>query len=92
MSAKEYARWTDEMKMSLATMASKKEGYLKTSISMADKWKTIHSKLKELPMFEDKLSNLIAWDIPTRAINLPSYHDINEAEINRVCNVIKSFL
>jgi perosamine synthetase len=48
--------------------------------------------LSSLPMFEDKLSNSIAWDIPTRAINLPSYHDISAVELDRVIDVIAKLL
>jgi perosamine synthetase len=43
--------------------------------------------LSSLPMFEDKPTNKIAWDIPSRAINLPSYHEINDGDIERVCSV-----
>jgi perosamine synthetase len=43
-----------------------------------------------LPMFEDKASNVVSWDIPNRAINLPSYHEINGEEIMRVINVIEN--
>ena len=46
--------------------------------------------LSSLPMFEDNSANLIAWDIPGRSINLPSYHDITTEELNRVVDVIKS--
>jgi perosamine synthetase len=44
--------------------------------------------LSSLPMFEDKPTNKIAWDIPSRAINLPSYHEINDGDIERVCSVV----
>ena len=46
--------------------------------------------LSSLPMFEDKPDNLVAWDIPNRAINLPSYHDITTVELDRVIEVVKS--
>jgi len=45
--------------------------------------------LSSLPMFDPVYSNVRAWDIPERAINLPSYHDIGDAEIERVVGVIK---
>lgn len=45
--------------------------------------------LSSLDMFEDKPNNLNAWCIPSRAINLPSYHDITEVEIKRVAEVVK---
>lgn len=48
--------------------------------------------LSSLSMFEEKSSNLNAWDIPNRAINLPSYHDITFSEIERVADVIKNLL
>ncbi len=48
--------------------------------------------LSSLPMFEDQLDNLNARDIPGRAINLPSYHDITDIELDRVIAVIKNML
>jgi len=45
--------------------------------------------LSSLPMFGPVYSNVRAWDIPERAINLPSYHDIGVADIERVVGVIK---
>lgn len=47
--------------------------------------------LSSLPMFEKKTSNFVSYDIPERAINLPSYHDMTVLEINRVCDIIKIF-
>ena len=35
-------------------------------------------------MFDAKKTNVNAFDIPNRAINLPSYHDITNEEINKV--------
>ena len=32
--------------------------------------------LSSLPMFDDQPQNRFAWDIPGRAINLPSFHDM----------------
>jgi perosamine synthetase len=46
--------------------------------------------LSSLPMFEPAPRNRWAWDIPARAINLPSYHDITEAELERVADVVLS--
>ena len=40
--------------------------------------------LSSLSMFEDRPENVNAWSIPGRAINLPSYHDMSEADIDRV--------
>lgn len=48
--------------------------------------------LSSLPMFEERLTNVQAWDVPTRAINLPSYHDITVDEKSRVCSVIEKLI
>lgn len=48
--------------------------------------------LSQQPMFEDRPGNKVAWDICTRAINLPSYHDMTEGEIDRVCDVVLRLL
>lgn len=45
--------------------------------------------LSSLPMFSVRTQNVYAYDISRRAINLPSYHDITELEIERVANVIR---
>lgn len=44
--------------------------------------------LSSLPMFEPQPENLNAWSIPTRAINLPSYHEMSAGDIDRVCSVL----
>lgn len=44
--------------------------------------------LSSLPIFEDVSSNLNAYSIPDRAINLPSYHDMNVSDLNRILDVI----
>jgi len=46
--------------------------------------------LSSLKMFEDKPQNYHAWDIATRAINLPSYHDLHHLEQERVIKVLRS--
>jgi perosamine synthetase len=48
--------------------------------------------LSSLPMFEVQKQNSLAWDIPGRAINLPSFHDITLAEQQRVIGVIAKTL
>ena len=48
--------------------------------------------LSSLPMFESKPQNAVAWSIPERAINLPSYHDMTEDDIDRVAAVLLSLL
>lgn len=46
--------------------------------------------LTGLPMFGGRPKNRLAQDIPGRAINLPSYHDMTDVEIDRVCQVVAS--
>ena len=48
--------------------------------------------LSSLPMFEDRPENTMAHDLPTRAINLPSFHDMTQADIERVCDVLANLL
>lgn len=44
--------------------------------------------LSSLPMFESKPCNVFAWDIPNRAINLPSFHDMTQLQLARVIDVL----
>lgn len=48
--------------------------------------------LSSLPMFENKPQNSWAMDISTRAINLPSYHDMSNQEQDRILSVLKGHL
>ena len=48
--------------------------------------------LSSLPMFTARPQNAIAYDIPRRAINLPSFHDITRAEQDRVISVVRNVL
>jgi perosamine synthetase len=45
--------------------------------------------LSSLPMFEDRPENRLAREIPARAINLPSYHDMTDADLDRVASVVE---
>ena len=45
--------------------------------------------LSSLPMFIPQKRNVVSWDLPGRAINLPSYHDITPEQINLVCDVVQ---
>jgi len=45
--------------------------------------------LSALPMFEEKRENRHAWDIPERAINLPSFGDMTIVQQERVVAVVK---
>ncbi len=44
--------------------------------------------LSSLPPFEARPDNVNAFRIPGRAINLPSYHDITENELDRVVQTV----
>jgi perosamine synthetase len=46
------------------------------------------SPLSSLPTFGGKAINPVAASLPTRAINLPSYHDMTVAQIDRVADVV----
>jgi perosamine synthetase len=48
--------------------------------------------LSGLPMFERVPKNRNASDIPTRAINLPSYHDMTDQEQDRVVKTIQKVM
>ncbi len=48
--------------------------------------------LSSLPMFAPVPANKNAYDIPERAINLPSYHDMTDEQISRVAAVIKTLM
>jgi perosamine synthetase len=45
--------------------------------------------LSGLPMFEACPANTVAWSLPGRAINLPSYHDMSEADQQRVIDIVR---
>jgi perosamine synthetase len=45
-----------------------------------------------MPMyFEEGLSLPAAEDLGSRGINLPSYPDLNESDVDFICNQIKEF-
>lgn len=46
--------------------------------------------LSMLPMFKRRPQNKISYSIYSRAINLPSYHDLSEGDLNRVVATVKS--
>ena len=48
--------------------------------------------LSQLPMFSPKPENRVSYDIHSRAVNLPTYHDLTEAEMDRVVSVVKGHL
>lgn len=48
--------------------------------------------LSSLPPFEARPANRVAWDLPRRAINLPSFHDMTNDEQDRVVDVVRRVL
>jgi perosamine synthetase len=44
--------------------------------------------ISSMPPFDNDGTRVNSYEIPSRAINLPSYHDITEIEMNRVIEVI----
>lgn len=48
--------------------------------------------LSQLPMFEPQPQNRVAYGIYRRAVNLPSYHDIGVAELDRVVAAVRKTL
>lgn len=48
--------------------------------------------LSSLPMFEDQPENRVSYGLYPRAVNLPSYHDLTDDEIDRVCDVVRATL
>lgn len=48
--------------------------------------------LSMLPMFEAKPENVMSYSLYKRAINLPSYHDLTEIEMDRVINIVRKYL
>ncbi len=45
-----------------------------------------------MPPFETQEQNKVSYGLYNRGINLPSYHDLTEDDISRVCGVIKDYL
>jgi perosamine synthetase len=48
--------------------------------------------LTDLPVFESKPENNIAYDIYPRGVNLPSYHDLRREDVEYVCSTIRKYL
>lgn len=43
--------------------------------------------LSTLPMFENNKNNVVSYDIFMRAVNLPSYHDLNDQSIEKIIKI-----
>ena len=48
--------------------------------------------LSQLPMFSARPFNTVAYGLPQRAINLPTYHDLSTTQIGRVVALIREAL
>jgi perosamine synthetase len=48
--------------------------------------------LSSMPMFEPVKTNVVAWDVSSRAINLPSYHNLNLYDQERIIVTIINLL
>lgn len=48
--------------------------------------------LSNLPMFAQRPKNAVAQSLFARALNLPSYHEIDETGIDRVCAILRAHL
>lgn len=48
--------------------------------------------LSSLTMFAPCRDNKVSYDLHERACNLPSYHDLGESDIERVCEVVRRTL
>ena len=48
--------------------------------------------LSMLDHFESKPENEVSYSIHARGLNLPSYHDLTQKEMDRVCNLVKDHL
>ena len=46
--------------------------------------------VSSLPMFESRPENEVSYSLYPRALNLPSYHDLNDEEMARVAHVLRS--
>ncbi len=44
------------------------------------------------PMFDAQPANVVSYGLYRRGVNLPSYHDMTLADVDRVCAVVRSVL
>ena len=44
------------------------------------------------PPFKKCENNVVSYSIHSRGVNLPSYHDISEDEIGKVCSVVQNYI
>ena len=48
--------------------------------------------LSMLPMFDERRENVVSYSLYARAFNLPSYHDLTDDDIDRVCAIVRRHL
>jgi perosamine synthetase len=48
--------------------------------------------LSSVELFRAVPNNVNAWDLPTRAINLPSYHDMTDGDQDRIIAILQQFI
>ena len=48
--------------------------------------------LSSFPMFKTNNKNVNSWSISERSINLPSYHDIKNKDLDNVIDVVKDLI
>lgn len=48
--------------------------------------------LSMMPMFPEQRRNVVSYDLYERAINLPSYHDITNEDIQYVVDIVKQVI
>ena len=46
--------------------------------------------LSSLSFFQSNTNNKVSRDIPKRAINLPSFHDITESQLLKICSILEN--
>lgn len=73
-----------------------------TGITREDLQKAFHEKnidarvffapLSGMPMFNQNQNTPLAWAIPNRAINLPSYHEMSNLDQDRIIDVIRNLV
>ena len=76
---------------------NKNTGVLRDRILKAFKDENVDARvffwpLSKMEMFKSVETNIHAWDISERAINLPSFHDMIDDDIQRIISVVKKLI
>lgn len=79
--------WMPTVVMSSETGVTREQLQERLAAANADARVFFHP-LSSLDMFASVPENRVAYDLPTRAINLPSYHDLTEEEMSRVATAV----